>query len=562
MSERILRAAQHWATEREVGTHASAEIARGHLVRTITDEIAAAVAVERARVITASRRLAGELPPHDRAAVGYVISCLDQVDATPAPTPATRVCDHPHRLDSVRLDDGVSLHCARCGESVPTASPADEALANYPAFVCPAHGGKRWSDVRWIEGAHRCDECGEACSAATFTGAAPTVRYATRADEAVNYVRVGNHPPQPMGTLRTTAKPGDPLVIVSVSEKSTPADEAGAVAVRAAVEKERRKFGQAVSMMRLRARQLGASEEVLSVIGRYREGIAVHEHLITPSADVVAVDAAWHHADAALVAHVAACAAADAEGADNAEIAGAAIDTRDAVLAAIRAYGDQRARAASAVPAVVRRVVEQARNTARWAAENSRYAPMRRAAREEADALDAWLRATTGAQAVARATQTVVAAARRFVQARYGVAASPLAPDPGATYDRAAKMEGDAWDALHRAVWELDDLEAEGEEVGSTNPVSTTNSEDPMSQQQTAAGAGRPVTDEQLHHWFTYHAPSGSQLEAYQAVRDAGKAFATVIRDHCPPGPDTTTAIRKVREAVMTANAAIACDGR
>lgn len=83
-----------------------------------------------------------------------------------------------------------------------------------------------------------------------------------------------------------------------------------------------------------------------------------------------------------------------------------------------------------------------------------------------------------------------------------------------------------------------------------------------MSQQQTAPGAGRPVTDEQLQRWFTYHAPTGADLDAYQRVREAGKAFAKVVRDSCPPGADTTTAIRKVREAVMTASAAIACQGR
>jgi len=37
--------------------------------------------------------------------------------------------------------------------------------------------------------------------------------------------------------------------------------------------------------------------------------------------------------------------------------------------------------------------------------------------------------------------------------------------------------------------------------------------------------------------------------------------FAQAILMDTPSGPDQTTAIRKVREAVMTANAAIACGG-
>lgn len=63
-----------------------------------------------------------------------------------------------------------------------------------------------------------------------------------------------------------------------------------------------------------------------------------------------------------------------------------------------------------------------------------------------------------------------------------------------------------------------------------------------------------------IEHWFTYHAPTGpEQLEAYQAIREAGKHLAITISENCPPGADATAVIRKVREATMTANAAIAC---
>ena len=62
-----------------------------------------------------------------------------------------------------------------------------------------------------------------------------------------------------------------------------------------------------------------------------------------------------------------------------------------------------------------------------------------------------------------------------------------------------------------------------------------------------------------LDNLFIYHAPKGDQTERYVKIRDAGKVMAQVILDCCPPNADTSAAIRKVREAVMTANAAIAC---
>jgi hypothetical protein len=68
------------------------------------------------------------------------------------------------------------------------------------------------------------------------------------------------------------------------------------------------------------------------------------------------------------------------------------------------------------------------------------------------------------------------------------------------------------------------------------------------------------ITDEDLINWFTYHAPRSDQLPRYQRIRDAARTLATVIRDSCPGSADTTAALRKLREAVMTANASIACE--
>jgi hypothetical protein len=68
------------------------------------------------------------------------------------------------------------------------------------------------------------------------------------------------------------------------------------------------------------------------------------------------------------------------------------------------------------------------------------------------------------------------------------------------------------------------------------------------------------ITDEMLDNWFTYHAPTAEDKIKYIRIRTMGKEFAKVVRDNTPPSADQTAAIRKIREAVMTSNAAIACD--
>ncbi len=61
-----------------------------------------------------------------------------------------------------------------------------------------------------------------------------------------------------------------------------------------------------------------------------------------------------------------------------------------------------------------------------------------------------------------------------------------------------------------------------------------------------------------LDELFTYHPASNEQKLAYEEIRSSAKDLVQVIQNHCPVGPDRSAAIRKVREAVMTANAAIA----
>lgn len=69
-------------------------------------------------------------------------------------------------------------------------------------------------------------------------------------------------------------------------------------------------------------------------------------------------------------------------------------------------------------------------------------------------------------------------------------------------------------------------------------------------------------TKDDLSNLFKHHPPRNDmEIERYQRIREAGKVFAEVILAETPGCADQTVAIRKVREAVMVANAAIACYG-
>lgn len=70
------------------------------------------------------------------------------------------------------------------------------------------------------------------------------------------------------------------------------------------------------------------------------------------------------------------------------------------------------------------------------------------------------------------------------------------------------------------------------------------------------------ISVEQLDNWFSYHTPQDEQIEKYKNIRASARLFAMAIVANTPESADQTAAIRKVREAVMTANAAIACGGR
>lgn len=71
--------------------------------------------------------------------------------------------------------------------------------------------------------------------------------------------------------------------------------------------------------------------------------------------------------------------------------------------------------------------------------------------------------------------------------------------------------------------------------------------------------AGTPSFD--VEHVFKYHAPTPEQVVQYGAIREAAKHLAATILANSPPSADQSAALRHLREAVMTANAAIALGG-
>ena len=68
------------------------------------------------------------------------------------------------------------------------------------------------------------------------------------------------------------------------------------------------------------------------------------------------------------------------------------------------------------------------------------------------------------------------------------------------------------------------------------------------------------LTKDDIENMFTYHPPTMLHREKYESIRDAAKLLAMVILISTPSSADQTASIRKLRECVMTANAAIALE--
>lgn len=68
------------------------------------------------------------------------------------------------------------------------------------------------------------------------------------------------------------------------------------------------------------------------------------------------------------------------------------------------------------------------------------------------------------------------------------------------------------------------------------------------------------IADADLVTYFTYHPPTSLQQVKYVKIREAALDFARLLVESTPTGADQSAAIRKLRECVMVANQAIACE--
>jgi hypothetical protein len=70
------------------------------------------------------------------------------------------------------------------------------------------------------------------------------------------------------------------------------------------------------------------------------------------------------------------------------------------------------------------------------------------------------------------------------------------------------------------------------------------------------------ISPEDISDLFDYHPWDDAQKQKGNAVRAVlGEAFCTVV-ENCPPCPDRSAALRKLREARMDANSAITHGGK
>ena len=58
---------------------------------------------------------------------------------------------------------------------------------------------------------------------------------------------------------------------------------------------------------------------------------------------------------------------------------------------------------------------------------------------------------------------------------------------------------------------------------------------------------------------FRFASTSVDQAKRQVQIRNAAKEFARILLECTPPSADQSAALRKLRECVMTANAAITC---
>jgi hypothetical protein len=68
------------------------------------------------------------------------------------------------------------------------------------------------------------------------------------------------------------------------------------------------------------------------------------------------------------------------------------------------------------------------------------------------------------------------------------------------------------------------------------------------------------MTETELDKRFKYHAPKGDQASRYEAIRQYGRNFAEELDCRCPDSREKSLALTKLQEAIMWANASIACN--
>lgn len=61
---------------------------------------------------------------------------------------------------------------------------------------------------------------------------------------------------------------------------------------------------------------------------------------------------------------------------------------------------------------------------------------------------------------------------------------------------------------------------------------------------------------------FKHHPVTPEKVARFEAIHDAARQFAAVILANTPEGADQRTSLRRLREAAMIANSAVALDGR
>lgn len=69
------------------------------------------------------------------------------------------------------------------------------------------------------------------------------------------------------------------------------------------------------------------------------------------------------------------------------------------------------------------------------------------------------------------------------------------------------------------------------------------------------------MNDEELKDLFSWHKLNENQLASCDKIREAGYLMARVVLLNTPCCADQTAALRKIREATFTANAAISIKG-